>query len=467
MIQDQFLKTIQKFRMIEKGETVFVAVSGGCDSVTLLHLLTKLRKPWKLKLGILHVNHQLRGKASNQDEAFVRKLAAKWKIPVFVARVDVKGTAWERKISLEEAAREARYQFFEKMGKAKRAQKIAVAHTQDDQAETVLMRVITGTGLQGIQAIRPKRKLNNMYIIRPLIEVPRRTIREFAKANSIRFREDRTNRSLQFLRNRIRLKLLPFLEQFNPQVKKTLARLPHVLDVDLAFLDETAEMFYKQLASQKHSDEIRFPKTSFLKLKPAIQYRLIGRALKKLADTELDFDHWNVFLDHLMTERRFRLQFPKGLFASVSADRVSIGRSKRAARSFSYSIFLGKSVYISEIDATLSCMPVLKKLRALRKTDRSFDVFSGERLSFPLTIRSRTPGDRFQPLGQSGALKLKGFLINKRIPLEERDRLPLVLSEGIIAWVGGVAMGDAFKVNPHTKQFVKISLAPGFKSNGI
>lgn len=462
MIQEQFLKTIQKFHMIEKSETILVAVSGGSDSVTLLHLLLELKKLWKLKLGILHVNHKLRGKASDQDEAFVRKLARRFEIPIFVARVQVKRKAKEEKISLEEAAREARYQFFEKIAKAERAQKIAIAHTQDDQAETVLMRIINGTGLQGLQAIRPKRKLNGTYIVRPLIEIPREQIREFVKANSICFREDATNRSLQFLRNRIRLKLLPFLERsFNPQVKKALARLPHLLDVDLAFLDETAETFYKRLANRKRPDGIFFPKQSFLQLRPSIQYRLINRALRSLANAELDFNHWSLFLNHLVTDEPFQLQLPKGLFASVSKEAVRIRKAKGTASSFSYPLSLGESVYVPEIDTTLSCELLSEKLKVVRKTDKRFDIFDGSKLSFPLIIRNRKPGDRFQPLGQRNALKLKGFLINKRIPVEERDHLPLVLSENAIAWVGGVAMAEPLKIGPRTKQFVKISLSSG------
>src|SRR3989338_5434044 len=162
MIQEQFLRTIQKFRMIEKGETVFVAVSGGLDSAKLLHLLLELRDSWKLKLGILHVNHKLRGKASDQDEAFVKKLAHRFKVPCYVTQVDVEGKAKKERVSLEEGARNARYQFFEKTARTKGAQKIVLAHTMDDQAETVLMRLITGTGLQGLQAIRPKRKLTTL-----------------------------------------------------------------------------------------------------------------------------------------------------------------------------------------------------------------------------------------------------------------------------------------------------------------
>ena len=462
MIRERFVKTIQKFRMLEKGETIFAAVSGGADSVSLLRLLSELRTPWKLQLAVLHVNHKLRGKASDKDEAFVRSLARKLKIPIFVEHVEVKKIAKDEKLSLEEAARKARYQFFEKMAEAKRAHRIALAHTQDDQAETVLMRVITGTGLQGLQAIRPKRKLNGAYLVRPLIEVSRSEIRQFAKVNAIRFREDRTNRSLEFLRNRIRLKLIPLIERlFNPQVKRALARLPHLLDVDLTFLEETAGLFYKRLASQKRADEIIFPKQSFLQLRPSIQYRLLGRAMRVLAEAELDFDHWNLLLERLATERRFRLQLPKGLLASISPETIRVHRSKAATASFSYFLSPGEELYVPEIDLTLSCEELSERPRVVRKSDPSFELFDGAKMNFPLVVRNRKAGDRFQPLGQSKPLKLKGFLINKRIPTEDRDRIPLIVSGDTIAWVAGVAMGELFKVTPRTKKFIRIALSRG------
>lgn len=460
MIREQFLRTIQKFRMIDKGETVFAAVSGGRDSVTLLYLLCELKKARKLKLAILHVNHQLRGKASHQDEAFVKKLAQKFKLPLYSVRAQLKEKLRSRKISLEEAGREARYQFFEHAAKAKRAQKIAVAHTQDDQAETVLMRLITGTGLQGLQAIRPKRKLNGAYLIRPLIEIPRSEIQKFVKANHIQFREDTSNRSLRFLRNRIRLKLIPFIERgFNPQVKKALARLPHLLDVDLSFLDESARIYYQRLADQRNPGEVKFAKKSFLKLKPSIQYRLVNCALTALGGSELDFDHWNTFLETLHSKRHIRLQMPKGLLASISSDSIRMIKLKKTGASFSYPLSLGKTIFIPEIAAALSCRLLKKKYRVIRKANKNFEIFDAEKLSFPLTVRNRKPGDRFQPLGRSEAFKLKKFLINKHIPNARRDRLPLVLSGDTIAWVGAVQMSDAFKVDQKTKRFVKIALA--------
>lgn len=459
-IRDQFLKTIHKFRMIEQGETIFVGVSGGADSTTLLYLLNGLKSAWKLNLGVIHINHGLRGNASKQDELFVRTLARRFKLPFFRGRAPVKQKAKKESLSIEEAAHDLRYQFFEKIAKAKRA-KIALAHSEDDQAETVLMRLLTGTGLQGLGAIRPKLKRNGIIFIRPLIELSRADIRAFAKENSIFYREDQSNLSTRFLRNRIRLKLIPELERsFNPRVKKALARLPHLLDFDLAFLEKTAETVYKRLAREREN-EIFFPRKSFLKLGPSMQYRLLGRAVRVLAKTEIFFEHWNEFLDHFSTKRRFTLQFPKKLLITVSPEAVRIQKPRKSARRFSYTLPLNGPLYIPEINTTLSCELVRKRPRTVRKTDKNFEWFDLDKLSFPLRVRNRKPGDRFQPLGQTGPLKLKGFLISRRIPAQERDGLPLLVSNNKIIWVAGVALGESFKVVPRTKRFLRLSMQAG------
>jgi tRNA(Ile)-lysidine synthase len=457
MLRRQFLKTIQKFRMIEKGETVFVAVSGGCDSTCLLYLLNEIRAEWKLKIGILHVNHQLRGKDSVRDEQFVRAMGRKFKIPVFVERVNVKRKMKEGNVSLEEAARMLRYDFFERTAKAKRVDKIATAHTQDDQAETVLMRIISGTGLQGLQAIRPKRKLNGCFLVRPMIEISRKDIEQFATEKKIKFRTDESNRSTEFPRNRIRLKLLPEIERsFNPQVKKALARLPYLLDVDLAFLEESAELFYRKFATAKHKHQILFPKRPFLQLRPSMQYRLLGRALRTLEAGELDFEHWNDFLKRVATEKRFKLQFPKGTVVSVSSNEIQLQRGKLEPGEFSYLLREGEELYIPEIKKTFACEILDKKPRLIKKLKKNYDLFDADKLTFPLVVRSRKPGDRFQPLGQKTPFKLKDFLINKKIASEERNRLALIFSDNILMCVADVAMSEAFKVEEKTKKIIKI-----------
>ena len=462
VIQDKVKKTIQKFKMLQGGDTVLIGVSGGCDSMVLFHLLHELGKSLKLKFAIAHINHGLRGKNSDRDETFVRKLAQKFKVPIFVSKAAVKEKKKEENISLEEAARFARYDFFEKVAEQYGAQKVALAHTLDDQAETVLMRIIQGTGLQGLQAIRPKRKLNGAYLIRPLIEVSRDEVRQFAKQKNICFREDESNQSLRFVRNRIRLKLIPFIQRmFNPQVKKALARLPYLLDVDLSYLEQTAEIFFDDLAEHKRKGEIFLPKKSFLELGPSIQYRLMNRALKSISGAELYFDHWNNFLGLLLTEKRFRFQLPKNVIVYVDSKGILMKQNGSEQFSFEYSLRLGDSLYIPEIDKTIKCEVIDGHPKLVHKSNKSFEWVDLEKLSFPLLVRNRTAGDRFRPLGQAQALKLKGFLINQHVAVSERNHLPIVLSDKKIVWVGGIAIGDESKVTQKTRQIARLSLEPG------
>lgn len=462
-MREHFLKTILKFRMIKKGDSVLLAVSGGADSCVLLYLLNEIKKSWKLQLAIAHVNHQLRGKASDADETFVRTLGRKLKIPVFVECINVKQKATDENISVEEAARHIRYGFFERIARQNKIRLIATAHNQDDQAETVLMRIVTGTGLRGLQAIRPKRLLNkfsDLYLIRPLIEFSRSEIRGFARLNHIVFRNDRSNNSIKYLRNKIRLKLLPFIERFfNPQVKKTLARIPQVLDTDLSFLGESAQIRFDQLAIIK-KNEVTFPTPSFLKLHSAIQYRLLNLALKKIANSELDFHHWDLFLENISTSAHFRLQLPGNVLISVSKSQLRLYVKEGEIGQFSYLLFEGDSAEIPESDTTISCKLISGKPRRLKKADRTYELFDFDKLVFPLTVRNRKPGDVFQPFGQHKPLKLKKFLINQHIPQQKRDQLPLIVSEGRIIWIVGVAMSELAKVDPKTKRIVSIISDP-------
>ncbi len=459
MLIDKALISIQKFQMIKRRDRVLVAVSGGCDSVVLLDLLNGLKKRLGLRLGVVHVNHGLRGRESDREEQFVKALAKKYRVPFYGFRANVKQAMNAGKISLEEAAREIRYGFFEKQARETGARKIAVAHNRDDQAETVLMRLITGTGLQGLQAIRPKRKIGRAWLVRPLIEISRAEIRAYARAKKIRFREDSSNRSTKFLRNQIRLRLIPYLEKkFNPRVKHALARLPHLLDADSGFLEEAADVFYRRLAEKTHKGEIRFSEREFLKLKPAMRYRLLGRAMRALGGVEPDYEHWNAFCEKLSGGRQFCLQMPRRIQVSVRSGAVCVSRQGQKRARFQYFLGRGKAVEIPEAGKTISCGMVKKKPGRLHKSDNSYECFDAEKLSFPLVIRGREPGDRFQTLGMSKPLKLKKFLINRRIDAGDRDRIPLVVSGGNIIWVAGVAMAETAKVTPGTKSVVRISI---------
>jgi len=242
------LYTIQKLGMLRAGDRVGVAVSGGADSVALLMLLLELREQLGTVLSVVHLNHKLRGRASQGDEQFVAKLAAKHKLAFEVRRTDVASMAKKQKTNLEEAGRRARYEFFGSLVESGHIDKVAVGHTADDQAETVLAHILRGTGLTGLGGIHPVAG----HVIRPLCEVRRTELRAYLRARKQTWREDASNRDTTKMRARIRKKLMPLLEkQFQPRVVRHLTTLADLAREDGAFLDALTEERFEQFAERR------------------------------------------------------------------------------------------------------------------------------------------------------------------------------------------------------------------------
>lgn len=279
------------------GSRVIVAVSGGADSVALLHLLRSVSAAQRLALHVAHLDHALR-KDSPDDAAFVRALAQQWRLPVTIARWSV-GERCEREgWSLEDGARRLRYQFLEDVAAAQSAGVVALAHTADDQAETVLMRLVRGAGLQGLSAMPAARRLGTARLIRPLLGVWRRDLLAYLRRHGLSYREDATNRDPRFLRNRIRHELLPLLERsFNPNMKAALTQLAEQSADDYAYLQGAALRQWKRLAKPRRSrpnPEIAIRLAGFLRQPPALQRQLLRQAVLELRGelTAMEFRHW-------------------------------------------------------------------------------------------------------------------------------------------------------------------------------
>ncbi|MCM8775098.1 MAG: tRNA lysidine(34) synthetase TilS [Candidatus Omnitrophica bacterium] len=330
---ERFERHLLDRKMILPGEKIFVACSGGPDSVCLFFLLITLAKKWGWEIGLLHFNHGLRRRAAGQDEAFVKRLARRFRVPFYTGRSQVLKLARRDHESLEEAARKARYDFFSKAATDHEISKVALGHTQNDQAETVLMRVLQGTGLRGLSGIREVVRDGKLTFIRPLLNFTRQEILDYLHDQRIFYREDRSNRSLRFLRNRIRKKLLPHLQrEFNPQVVAALARIPVIVAEENEALDQFAEKAWDKILKTRKRSRIDLRRKAFLALPSCLQFRIIDQALKRLdVRSGLNFDAWQKLKDNLY-RKRFQYSLPRDLDLAIRHFTISLYRKPLQGR---------------------------------------------------------------------------------------------------------------------------------------
>ena len=324
--------TLEKHPMVRRGDRILVACSGGPDSVALFHVLRMLEPRYSLKLGLLHFDHALRP-GSAADLKFVRDLAASFRVPFYGERRKGDLARLGKNLSPEEAARNARYDFFERTARKSRFKKVALAHQRDDQAETLLMRVIQGTGLRGLQGIRPVVRKGGLVFIRPLLEIGREEILPFLKKNRFRFRIDPTNRSTRFLRNRLRRRLLPLMErEFNPRVREALSRLAETAYAESRGMDEWTEKHWKQYVARKKNGSLHL-RRKLLELPGALQFRLLERVLRSMDPASgLDFKAWRR-IQAGFQKGRLRTALPRALDLCLMAKRFFIRKNDTIQKS--------------------------------------------------------------------------------------------------------------------------------------
>jgi tRNA(Ile)-lysidine synthase len=477
----QVQNAIEKQGLLRAGERVGVAVSGGADSVALLLLLLELRAKLGMVLSVAHFNHKLRGKASDADARFVEKLAAKHGLAFHGGQADVKAKARRDKTNLEDTARRARYEFFAALVQAEHLDRIAVAHTMDDQAETVLAHILRGTGLAGLGGIHPVAG----HVVRPLLTVRRAELRAYLRSKKQTWREDATNRDTTKMRARIRKKLMPILEkQFQPAVVQHLATLAELAREDEALLgalvdDRMRRCVEKSTGSAKisTSDLLDCPRkkdfttegTEIAEKNFAISTRMVRRIAGevKLRAGQLGAEHVRGVLELAEHgENGKRLELPGGLavrrerdaliFSAAEDERATEGRR---AHEFERAINLeGKDNDICVPE--LSCVFRLKVIDWPAKrgeTSKSESVLDRDALRAPLVLRNWRAGDRFQPLGHRNAHKLKRLLNRKRIDLREREAWPVLTSGEVLVWVRGFPVAAEFAASERTRTGIVIA----------
>ena len=467
-----------------------VAVSGGADSVALLLLLLELREKLGIVLSVAHFNHKLRGKASDADEKFVGKLAAKHGLAFYAERADVAAKAKREKANLEDAARRARYAFFRRLAEEGQVGRVAVAHTADDQAETVLAHVLRGTGLAGLGGIHPIVG----PVIRPLLTVRRAELRAYLRSKKQDWREDATNRDTTRTRSRIRKKLLPLLEkQFQPGVVGHLASLAELAREDEQLLDALARARCKALV-KKSSSEARISVGDLLQPigkedfdtegtgcaesteeNRALTKRMLRRLIEecKQGTGQITSQHIAGVLELAKRGQSGKsLQLPGGLdirregstlvFIARGNAGGKRGSAKSGAHAYEHSIDRiddSTKVHVPE----LGCVFRLRVIDWPPKRGETKDtgaVLDRDRLRLPLVLRNWRPGDRLQPAGHLKAHKLKRLLNEKRVSRWEREGWPVLASGGVLAWARGFPVAAAFATNERTRAGILLAEEP-------
>ncbi len=455
---ERVLQTIRKESLVHADGRVLVALSGGADSVALTLLLQDIAPEGEFAgLGLLHLNHQLR-ETADEDERFCRLFAKRLSLPIEVRRADVQGRARRERISVEEAGHRERYAFFRDAvaGMPSSATvRVATAHTRHDQAETLLMRLVRGAGPGGLSGIHPR----SGHVIRPLLDVGRPELRKYLADRGQTYREDETNRDLSVTRNRVRHELIPFLEErFSPSVVDTLARDAKIARHDAEWLDAVANRSASTIV--KYEDGSSWLHVESLTGQPvALARRIAKRALEHVTGHTAGFAQVERVLALASGEATSGEVDLPGCRVRRSRDRVHVGPPlSRAARpsaseGFVYPLPVPGEVSIPEAGVVVSARPAAGGAAGDRLAARSGHVYiAGEHLTDSLIVRSWRPGDSLRPLGLGGRKKLQDLFVDEKVARSARHRVPIVTDRnGGIVWVVGHTVADDFRVTARTE----------------
>ena len=466
-ISSRFLQRTHRFilqhDMICSGEAIVVGFSGGVDSLALLVALYELRHPLDCQLHIAHLNHQLRGD-STSDAELVKQYANLLKLPFTIKKIDIPALIKQRNQSIEALARKERYEFFETVSKKIGATKVALGHQRNDQAETVLMNLLRGAALTGLRGILP---IRDGKFIRPLLDFSRTEIEEFVAEQGLQPCDDSTNWDRNFLRNRIRLDLLPLLKRdYNRNIQNTLAQNAELLRAESDYLEDIARKALDAcLAEPATHDVVILNRLMFLRHHPALRRRILRLAIGQIQGDmkQLAFNHSEFMLQ--LSEGKSpnrQLNLPNNLEFLRAYNQLIIQRPTSKIGEFEYTVAVPGDNNFPALNAVMVATIVEAPSR---KTSYVLDgkfqaVFDVDQIQMPLKIRSRRAGDRFQPFGMKGTKKVKDFLIDSKIPQRVRQSIPTLVTGDEILWVVGHRTSEKCKVSNKTRRFLHLTYSP-------
>jgi tRNA(Ile)-lysidine synthase len=457
-----FLKNIEQALkgLIASGDKVLVGVSGGADSITLLHLLHKFSEIQNYSLIVVHINHLARGKNSDADAVFVESVAGKLKLPFYLKKIDVGIERLKLKTSFQDAARIIRYQFFEETLKLAGANRIALGHTADDQVETILINILRGTGLKGLSGIPQMRDC----IIRPLLEFYRQDLEIYLKDNDISFREDSSNLDKKYLRNRIRHELIPHLETYNPCIKKCLQEMSGIAREDDSLLSQTTRDIFKQKLGKDNEKNIVWGIEDFQSYPIALRQRLAREIFCHVTgDMQAIRAHHVKQIINLFNFPKAGkvINIPRGVTVTCRYDSVLFSKLTDGIcendRLVTQIVIPGTTELLEGPIRKVKTQIISGKLGVSSMEIGRQAFFDLEKTGLEIQARFFRAGDRFCPLGMTGSKKLKSFFIDQKVPQSMRSNIPILTNaDDNIIWVYGQRISHPYRVTDKTEKVLFI-----------
>lgn len=447
MIFDKVLSTINKHNLIQKGDKIVLGLSGGPDSVCLLHVLNRLKKDFNIEIYAAHLNHQIRGIEAQKDALYVSKLCEDMGIIFFVKSINVPKYCENEGLSLEEGARKLRYEMFYEIKDKIKANKIAIGHNLNDQAETVMMRIMRGTGLKGLKGID---YIRDNCIIRPILDVERNEIEEYCEAYNLNPRIDKTNLENIYTRNKIRLDLLPYMkDNFNSNVIESIVRMSNSLKSDNDYIEKEAEAKFREVSNIKEKGFVEINLDDFVCLHDAIKVRVLRNSIKHiLGDT--NFVDQRHIEDIMSLEDNSKvnkmLTLPRNIFVYRKKDSIILTNEEIVNEEieFYYNVPSNGFIKIKELKQIIETQVMSIDRYKSMKLDNSSKGFDFNKVKGGIVIRSRRQGDKIKLA--MGSKKVKDLFIDLKIPREERCKIPIITdSEGIIC-VGDYKISENYKI---------------------
>ena len=458
-ILNKVASTIQKYVMLSGGEKILIGISGGPDSVCLASILHLLKDRFQVELHALYIDHGFRPQETPEEILLCQGICEQYGIPLRVKAVDVQTTINERKLNKQEAARKLRYAAYEETALDLNAGRIALGHTADDQAETFLMRLLRGTGTTGLGGIPPTRNM----IIRPLIECGKQDIELYLKSHKVDYIVDSSNLNTDYTRNSIRMKLIPLLQSFNPDIINTLCTTAEILRDEERYFELLVTKTLMKMISRKTDQRIELFATPFNAMDKVLIRRVLRRALNETKGLKgIGFTHIEDIIRLIKNGNPGdRIYLPKGIRAIKDYSTIVI-TSEPPMKMKTYTLKVPGKTILKEAGLVVTASEILKRERGhgletdAARSPKTFMAVDADKIRFPLRARRREDGDFFFPSGFGKRKKLQDFFVDEKVPRDERDRIPLITSGNDIIWVVGYRGDNRFMVTQSTKTILHL-----------